>query len=79
MLEVHFFFKQLELVVFVIYIAPNSQLRRKEVQRIIMKEIAQRKPNMHFILIGNFNHIMQPSIDKSSETNSNYKKLLLHS
>ena len=44
-----------------------------------MKKIAQRKPNIHFILIGNFNYIMQLSIDKSSRTNSNYKKLLLHS
>ena len=79
MLEVHFFFKQFELVVFVIYIVLNSQLRRKEVQRTIIKEIAQRKPNMHFILIDDFNHIMQPSIDKSSRINSNYKKLLLHS
>jgi len=31
LLEVYFFFKQLELVVFIVYIAPNSQLRRKEV------------------------------------------------
>ena len=43
-----------------------------------MKEIAQRKPNMYFILIGDFNHITQPSIDKSSRTNGNYKKLPLH-
>ena len=43
-----------------------------------MKEIAQRKSNMHFIIIGDFNHIIQPSIDKSNGTNSNFKKLLLH-
>ena len=44
-----------------------------------MKEIAQRKSNIYFIIIGNFNHIIQPSIDKNSRTNSNFKKLLLHS
>ena len=44
-----------------------------------MKEIAQRKSNIYFIIIGNFNYIIQPSIDKSSRTNSNFKKLLLHS
>ena len=43
-----------------------------------MKEIAQRKSNMHFIIMGDFNHIIQPSIDKSSGTNSNFKKLPLH-
>ena len=78
MLEVYFFFRQLELVVFVVYIVLNSQLKRKEVQRIIMKEIAQRKSNMYFIIIGDFNYIIQPNIDKSSKTNSNFKKLLLH-
>jgi exonuclease III len=40
LLELHFFFKQLELVVFIVYMAPNNQQRRKEVQRVIMKEIA---------------------------------------
>ena len=43
-----------------------------------MKEIAQRKSNMHFIIIGDFNHIIQPSINKSSGTNSNFKKLPLY-
>ena len=58
LLEVHFFFKQLELVVFIVYIAPNSQPRRKEVQRVVMREVAQRKPNMHFIVMGDFNHVI---------------------
>ena len=44
-----------------------------------MKEIVQRKLNMHFILIVDFNHIMQPSIDKSNKANSNFKKLPLYS
>jgi len=78
LLEVHFFFKQLELVVFIVYIAPNSQPRRKEVQRVVMREVAQRKPNMHFIVMGDFNHVIQPSIDKSNGTNNNFKKLPLH-
>ena len=69
----HFFFKQLELVVFIVYMALNSQLKRKKVQRIIIKEIAQRKLNMYFIIIDDFNHIIQPSIDKSSGTNNNFK------
>ena len=78
LLEVHFFFKQLELVVFIVYIVPNSQPRRKEVQRVVMREVAQRKLNMHFIVMGDFNHVIQPSIDKSNGTNNNFKKLLLH-
>ena len=40
LLEVYFFFKQLELVVFIVYIALNSQPRRKEVQRVVMREVA---------------------------------------
>ena len=43
-----------------------------------MKEIAQRKLNTHFIIMSDFNHIIQPSINKSSRTNSNFKKLPLH-
>ena len=34
---------------------------------------------MYFIVIGNFNYIIQLSIDKSNEMNNNFKKLLLHS
>ena len=78
LLEVYFFFKQLELVVFIVYIALNSQPRRKEVQRVVMREVAQRKLNMYFIVIGDFNHIIQPSIDKSNGMNNNFKKLLLY-
>ena len=33
---------------------------------------------MYFIVIGDFNHIIQPSINKSNRTNNNFKKLLLH-
>ena len=40
LLEVFFFFKQLELVVFIVYIVLNSQQRRKEVQRVVMREVA---------------------------------------
>src|SRR5207237_1372861 len=78
LIEVHFFFKQLEIVVFTVYIAPNDQMKRKEAQRIIMKEIAQKKQNMHFIIMGDFNHIMQPNLDRSNSNNNNYKKLPLH-
>ena len=44
-----------------------------------MKEIAQRKSNMYFMIIDDFNYIIQPSIDRSSRTNSNFKKLPLYS
>ena len=44
-----------------------------------MKEIAQRKPNMYFIIIDDFNHITQPSVDRNNIINSNFKKLPLHS
>jgi len=74
----HFFFRQLELVVFIVYIAPNNQQKRKEVQRIMMKEIAQKKPNMQFIIMGDFNHIIQSVLDRSNSTNNNFKKLPLH-
>ena len=58
LLEVYFFFKQLELVVFIVYIALNSQPKKKEVQRVVIREVAQRKPKMHFIVIGDFNYII---------------------
>jgi exonuclease III len=78
LLELHFFFRQMEIVVFIVYIAPNSQQRRKEVQRVIMREIAQRRPNMYFVVMGDFNHVIDPELDKSNSSNKNYKKLSLH-
>jgi exonuclease III len=79
LLELHFFFRQLEIVVFIVYIASNSQQIRKETQRTIMREIAKRKLNMHFIVMGDFNHIIQASIDRGNSNNTSFKKLPLHS
>ena len=60
----HFFFKQLEIVVFIVYIVLNDQIKRKEVQKIIMKEITQKKQNIYFVIIGNFNHIMKLNLNR---------------
>src|SRR5690242_7457653 len=63
-----FMFKQLELIVMMVYLPPNNKEERKEIQKEILKRYMNRSKKAQLIIMGDFNCISDPLLDKSHST-----------
>ena len=76
-LAVYFYLKGLKLLVIIVYIPPNSENMAHEASELIQKKIKERQREFRIVLMENFNHIVNPAIDKQPSTKI-CKKLRLH-
>ena len=65
-----FFFKQLELIVMIIYLLPNNKNYKREVQQEIIRKYTKRRQNCKFIFMKDFNTMVD-----NKETTEKLKEL----
>ena len=79
LISVKFYFKQVEITVIVIYIPPNNRNMTKKLQQLIVIMYIEKTVNSQFIVIRDFNYIVDSRFDKiSSSSSSSNRTLLLH-
>jgi hypothetical protein len=59
-----FIFKQLEVIVIMVYLPPNNKEERRMIQREILERYINRSKNAQIIVMGDFNCILDPYQDK---------------
>ena len=78
-IEANFYFRQLEIVVIVVYIPPNDKEVCRNIQQEIVKRYLNRSNFSQFIIMGDFNHVTDLYMDREgSGENKNSKILPLH-
>lgn len=60
-------FKKVAFKIWIIYLPPNDDSMKREIQRLLMKDIATAKANLHFIIGGDFNKILDPELDTANQ------------
>ena len=64
-LAASFLFKQLEVVIIVLYIPPNDNNKKQVIRRNIIEKYMKRTPNSHFAIMGDFNAIIDQDLDRT--------------
>jgi exonuclease III len=65
-IRVSFRFRKAQIVVWVVYLPPNDNIKQMEVQRLVTKDIASKKGNTQFIVGGDFNRILDQNLDTTN-------------
>ena len=66
MIEARFYFKQSVVVVIVVYLPPSDKTLINRVQQKVITSFMQRTSNMQFVVMGDFNHVVDRELDKRS-------------
>jgi exonuclease III len=78
MIVANFIFKQLELMVIMIYMPPNNKEEQRRIQRAIIERYIKRTYRTQIVIMGDLNCIVDPELDKSSIIkHSSFKKELI--
>ena len=79
LISAKFYFRQVEITIIVIYILPNDRSMTRKLQQLIVAMYMERSVNSQFIVMGDFNHIVNSRLDKiSSSSSCSNRTLLLH-
>ena len=76
-LEATFLFKQLELIIIMVYIPPNNKEITRAVQQSIVKKVAQGSQRNQYIIMGDFNYVPDQTLDRKCPR-SQHKKFPLY-
>ena len=79
MIEVWLYFKQLELVILGVYIPPNDKPICKKIQQKIVEVVTSRKKHTEVIVLGDFNHTVDNTLDRQHPQTTGYKRLPIFS
>ena len=63
-LEATFLFKQLELIIIMVYIPPNNKEITRAVQQSIVKKVAQGSQRNQYIIMGDFNYVPDQTLNR---------------
>jgi exonuclease III len=78
MIVANFIFKQLELIVIMIYMPPNNKEEQRRIQRAIIERYIKRTYRTQIVIMGDLNCIVDPELDRSSILKySSFKKELI--
>ena len=66
MISASFFFKQVEIIIIMVYLLPNDKEERKVIQKSIIDKYIKRLPRTQIVVIGDFNATVNKSLDRSS-------------
>ena len=76
-LVVHFYFKKYKILVIMLYIPPSDAETAKELESLVQSRINEVQDNVLIVVMGDFNYIVNPILDKSSQIDNN-RKLAMH-
>jgi exonuclease III len=65
-IKASFCFRKAKVVFWIVYLPPNSKLIQKEIQRLVTRDIANKKGNTHYIVGGDFNRILDQNLDTAN-------------
>jgi len=78
MIVANFIFKQLELMIIMIYMPPNNKEEQRRIQRAIIERYIKRTYRTQIVIMGDLNCIVDPKLDRSSILKySSFKKELI--
>jgi len=66
MIVANFIFKQLELMIIMIYMPPNNKEEQRRIQRAIIERYIKRTYRTQIVIMGDLNCIVDPELDRSS-------------
>ena len=66
-IEVIFYLKQLIIRVMMIYIPSNDKTQARKVQQLVIKRLANKTPETEIIVMGDFNHVIDETLDKQKK------------
>ena len=75
MIEITLYFKQLELVIILVYIPPNDKVMGKSIQQKIVETVLKRKRRTQIVIMGDFNYTADNILDRQHPQSANYKQL----
>jgi len=64
MIVARFMFKQLDIIVIMVYMPPNDKEKRKMLQKTIIDCYIKRLPRTQIIVMGDFNCVADASLDR---------------
>ena len=67
MISAIFMFKQLEIIIIMIYLPLNDKESRKEVQKAIIDKYIKRLPKTQLVIMGNFNSVADINLDRQTK------------
>src|SRR5437763_16322990 len=67
LLKAEFYFRKVMLQVWIVYILSKNEEIAKKVHKIILEELIKNKKNTFYIVIGDFNTILNRELDTSSK------------
>ena len=65
LISVSLVLKQLEIIIIMLYIPPNNEYEKKIVQKKIIEKFINRSLRSQVVVIGDFNSIIDPELDRS--------------
>jgi exonuclease III len=71
-----FYFKQVELTIVVVYIPPSDKEKTRKLQQRIVNMYIERASNSQFIVMGDFNYVVDSKLDKLSSSKNNCSRTL---
>ena len=65
MIIANFLFKQLEIVIIMLYMPPNNREEHKKIQRAVIEKYIKRSQRTQMIIMGDFNSVVNNELDRS--------------
>jgi hypothetical protein len=65
MITASFFFKQMEILIIMIYMPLNNKEERRLIQRKVVEKYIKRSPRTQIIIMGDFNEVVDADLDRS--------------
>src|SRR5260364_320960 len=70
-----FYFRNMELIIVMIYISPNNRSEMDKVMEEISDIYSKRNKRTHIVILGDFNCIVDSELDKISKSKTNSHKV----
>ena len=71
LLKAEFFFRKVVLQIWIVYLPPKNLEVTKKVHKILIEEIIKNKKNIYYMILGDFNMILNEKLDMSREGKRN--------
>ena len=71
LLKAEFFFRKVVLQIWIVYLPLKNLEVMKKVHKILIEEIIKNKKNIYYMILGNFNMILNEKLDMSREGKRN--------
>src|SRR2546428_14177349 len=65
--KAEFFFRRVVFQIWIVYLPPKNEEITKRVHKILIEEITKNKKNTYYIILGDFNIVLNERLDTSSK------------